>query len=141
MKKQHKNAAVIDVPDYKTLKEIIVHGTEMGGDKKMLVYLDKNKAEHIKTYNDEWKDMSEMATCYYLDGLTGKKRLLSSARTAMSGYAATMLRSSAAISRYRWTASCRQRILRISSSAANATLLFIPINMRLWSRNSSRTPQ
>lgn len=67
MKKQHKNAAVIDVPDYKTLKEIIVHGTEMGGDKKMLVYLDKNKAEHTKTYNDEWKDMSEMATCYYLE--------------------------------------------------------------------------
>ena len=75
MKKQHKNAAVIDVPDYKTLKEIIVHGTEMGGDKKMLVYLDKNKAEHTKTYNDEWKDMSEMATCYYLDGLTGKKKI------------------------------------------------------------------
>ena len=49
MKKQHKNAAVIDVPDYKTLKEIIVHGTEMGGDKKMLVYLDKNKAEQTKT--------------------------------------------------------------------------------------------
>lgn len=43
MKKQHKNAAVIDVPDYKTLKEIIVHGTEMGGDKKMLVYLDKTR--------------------------------------------------------------------------------------------------
>ena len=75
MKKQHKNAAVIDVPDYKTLKEIIVHGTEMGGDKKMLVYLDKIKAEHTKTYNYEWKDMSEMATCYYLDDLTGKKKI------------------------------------------------------------------
>lgn len=75
MKKQHKNAAVIDVPDYKTLKEIIVHGTEMGGDKKMLVYLDKNKVEHTKTYNDEWHDMSEMATYYYLHGLCGKKKI------------------------------------------------------------------
>ena len=37
MKKQHKNRGDKNIPDYSTLKEIIVTGTKRGGDKKMFM--------------------------------------------------------------------------------------------------------
>ena len=41
-----------EVPTYKTIKEIVVVGTQKGGDKKQYMFLDKNKNECTRTFND-----------------------------------------------------------------------------------------
>ena len=50
MKKINPNAGNPNVPDYKTLKEIIVKGTESGGDMKQYAFTDKNKVEQTRTF-------------------------------------------------------------------------------------------
>ena len=43
MAKKHRNAGNANIPDYKTLKEIVVTGVEKGQDKRQYVFLDKDK--------------------------------------------------------------------------------------------------
>ena len=44
MAKKHINAGNANIPDYQTLKEIIVTGAQKGQDKRQFVFLDKNKS-------------------------------------------------------------------------------------------------
>ncbi len=64
-----------DSPEFETIKEIVVKGTEKGGDKKQFVFLDKNKEECTKTFNQTWEDISAIGTFFSLKGLSGKKKI------------------------------------------------------------------
>lgn len=75
LKKQHKNLGNQNIPTYKTIKEIVVKGTEMGGDKRQFVFLDKNKNECIRTFNQTWSEMSAIGTVFSVNGLNGKKKI------------------------------------------------------------------
>ena len=70
-----KKKAMVKVPTYKTIKEIVVVGTEKGGDKKQFMFLDKNKKECIRSFNETWSEMSALGTCFNLRGLNGKKKI------------------------------------------------------------------
>lgn len=70
-----KNASgFYDVPDLKTLKEIIVYGTKTGGDKKQFVYLDAEKQERTKTFNETWREICGLGTYMYLRGINGGQK-------------------------------------------------------------------
>ncbi len=75
MKKQHKNMGNANIPTYKTIKEIVVKGTEMGGDKRQFVFLDKNKNECIRSFNQTWSEMSALGTLFSKKGLNGRKKI------------------------------------------------------------------
>lgn len=75
MKNKVSNMGDANIPTYKTLKEIIVKGTEVGGDKKQYVFLDKNKNECIRSFNQTWDEMSALGTYFSMNGLNGKKKI------------------------------------------------------------------
>ncbi|MBQ7121577.1 MAG: AMP-binding protein [Clostridia bacterium] len=75
MGKKHSNMGNANLPTYQTLKEIIVKGTEAGGDKRQYVFLDKNKKECIRSFNDTWAEMSALGTLFINKGLNGKKKI------------------------------------------------------------------
>lgn len=75
MKKQHKNMGNTNIPTYKTIKEIVVKGTEMGGDKRQFVFLDKNKNECVRSFNQTWSEMSALGTLFSIKGLNGRKKI------------------------------------------------------------------
>ncbi|MBQ6930840.1 MAG: AMP-binding protein [Clostridia bacterium] len=69
MKKINPNAGNPNVPDYKTLKEIIVKGTESGGDMKQYAFTDKNKVEQTRTFNQTWREICGIGTYFHSLGL------------------------------------------------------------------------
>lgn len=75
MKKKYSNMGNANIPTYQTLKEIIVKGTEVGGDKKQYVFLDKDKNECTRSFNDTWAEMTALGTYFSLNGLNGKKKI------------------------------------------------------------------
>ena len=75
MGKKHSNMGNANLPTYQTLKEIIVKGTEAGGDKRQYVFLDKNKKECIRSFNDTWAEMSALGTLFINKSLNGKKKI------------------------------------------------------------------
>ena len=75
MKKQSSNLGNKNIPNYLTIKEIVVKGTKVGGDKKQFVYLDSDKKECTTTYNQTWRQISSIGTFYYIKGLNGKKKI------------------------------------------------------------------
>lgn len=75
MKKQHKNLGNVNIPEYNTIKEIVVKGTQMGGDHKQFVFLDKNKNECERTFNQTWDETNAIGTFFNLKGLNGKKKI------------------------------------------------------------------
>ncbi len=75
MDKQHKNLGNKNIPEYNTIKEIVVKGTQMGGDKKQFVFLDKNKNECTRTYNQSWSEISSLGTFFALKGLKDHKKI------------------------------------------------------------------
>lgn len=75
MKKQHKNLGNKNIPEYGTIKEIVVKGTQMGGDKKQFVFLDKNKNECTRNYNQSWREISSLGTFFALKGLDRQKKI------------------------------------------------------------------
>ncbi len=74
---KNKNAAMVnpDSPEFETLKEIIVIGTEKGGDKKQFVFLDKDKNECERTFNQTWDEISAIGTMLSVRGLADKKKI------------------------------------------------------------------
>lgn len=62
-----------NIPELKTLKEIIQYGTDKGKDKKQFIYLDKNEVEHTKSFNDVMRDICGLGTYMFLHGVKGKK--------------------------------------------------------------------
>ena len=69
MKKVSPNAGNPNVPDYKTLKEIIVKGTRSGGDMKQYAFTDKNKVEQTRTFNQTWREICGIGTYFHSLGL------------------------------------------------------------------------
>lgn len=70
-----RNVGDKTIPNYETVKEIIVKGTEKGGDKRQIVFLDKNKRECKRTYNQTWREISALGTFFWLNGLDGQKKI------------------------------------------------------------------
>lgn len=62
-------------PDYNTVKEIIVTGVKKGGDKRQFVFLDKNKKECERSFNQTWNEIAAIGTFFYGRGLNGKKKI------------------------------------------------------------------
>ncbi|MBQ2847572.1 MAG: AMP-binding protein [Clostridia bacterium] len=75
MKKKNMKSANANLPTYKTIKEIVVVGTENGGDKRQYVFLDKNKNECVRSFNQTWSEMSALGTFFNKKGLNGKKKI------------------------------------------------------------------
>ena len=75
MKKQHKNRGDKNIPDYSTLKEIIVTGTKRGGDKKMFMYHDKHKNMCEINYNHMWHNIVGLGTYFKFLGLAKQKKI------------------------------------------------------------------
>ena len=75
MKKQHKNFGNPNIPDYSTLKEIIVTGTKRGGDKKMVMYLDREKNMCEMNYNQMWRKICGLGTYFKSLGLVEHKKI------------------------------------------------------------------
>ena len=75
MKKKNINLGNTNLPTYRTLKEIIVEGTKVGGDKRQFVFLNKNKEECERSFNQTWAEMSALGTCFSINGLNGKKKI------------------------------------------------------------------
>ena len=63
----------MDVPDFKTMREIIEYGHENGKDKKQYIYLETAKKERIKTFNEVWYDTTGLGQYLYKHGMSGKK--------------------------------------------------------------------
>ena len=78
MKKVHKNEVKVVIPEYETIREIIVKGTAAGGDKKQFMFLDKHKNMQEINYNQSWKLISSLGTYFFSKGLKNgsKSRLL-----------------------------------------------------------------
>ena len=75
MKKQHKNLGNPNIPDYSTLKEIIVTGTKRGGDKRMVMYLDREKNMCELNYNQMWRKICGLGTYFKSLGLVEHKKI------------------------------------------------------------------
>ncbi len=76
MKKvQSSNMGNADIPEYYTLREIIEKGTQVGGDKKQFVFLDKEKNECMRTYNQSWHEMKCLGTFYAKNGLVSQSKI------------------------------------------------------------------
>ena len=58
-----------------TLKEIITYGTEKGQDKLQFVFLDKDKQEDRRSFNQTWDEITALGTYYYLHGITKGKKI------------------------------------------------------------------
>ena len=76
-----KNNIAIDpefvrqISKLQTLKEIIQFGTKKGGDKLQFIFLDKDKKEDRRTFNQTWDEITALGTYYYLQGITKGKKI------------------------------------------------------------------
>lgn len=75
MKKNHGNMGNANIPTYKTIKEIVVSGTKSGADKRQYVFLDKNKKECERSFNQTWNEISAVGTFFSINGLNGRKKI------------------------------------------------------------------
>jgi len=83
-----------NIPTYQTLKEIIVKGTEMGGDKKQFAFKDKNKVEQTRTFNQTWREICGIGTYYHILGLVDHAKIAIVAENSydwMVAYYATLM--------------------------------------------------
>ncbi|MBQ2973207.1 MAG: AMP-binding protein [Clostridia bacterium] len=74
-KKTHKNQVKVTIPEYQTIREIIVKGTAAGGDKKQFMFLDQNKELKEINYNQTWKRISRLGTYFFSKGLKNGKKI------------------------------------------------------------------
>lgn len=74
-KKMHKNEVKVVIPEYETIREIVVKGTAAGGDRKQFMFLDKNKEMKEINYNQTWKLISYLGTYFFSKGLKGGKKI------------------------------------------------------------------
>lgn len=75
LKKKQNSICNVKVPEYSTVKEIVVKGTKAGGDKRQFVFLDKNKNECERSFNQTWSEMSALGTFFNKKGLNGSKKI------------------------------------------------------------------
>lgn len=70
-----KKEVYYQIPEYTTIKQIIVEGTKNGGDKLQFQFLDKNDVEQTSTFNMTWEKVKGLGTYLYSIGLDGKKKI------------------------------------------------------------------
>lgn len=75
MKRKTAGVVKIDIPEYSTVKEIVVKGTLAGGDKTQFVFLDKNKNECRRTFNQTWNEINALGTFFRIKGLVSGKKI------------------------------------------------------------------
>ncbi len=68
-------AFVKEIQQLKTLKDIIVYGTKKGQDNLQFVFLDKDKKEDRRSFNQTWDEITALGTYYYLHGITAGKKI------------------------------------------------------------------
>ncbi len=68
-------AFVKEIQQLKTLKDIIVYGTKKGQDNPQFVFLDKDKKEDRRSFNQTWDEITALGTYYYLHGITAGKKI------------------------------------------------------------------
>ena len=68
-KKAHKNQVKVHIPEYQTIREIVFKGTEMGGDNKQFMFLDRNKQLQEINYNQTFRLIRTLSTYFYSKGL------------------------------------------------------------------------
>ncbi len=73
--KKKVNAANANSPTYSTVKEIVVTGAAKGGDKRQFVFLDKNKKECERSFNQTWAEINAIGTFFSVKGLNGQKKI------------------------------------------------------------------
>lgn len=66
---------VEEILKLRTLKEIIEYGTKKGGDKRQFIFLNADKKEEERSFNQTWDEITALGTFYYLRGLDGKKKI------------------------------------------------------------------
>lgn len=89
-----KKAKIAQIPELKTVKEIILYGTKKGGDKKQFIYHDKKRVEHTTTFNNTWKCVESVAQYFYDNAMTGKKKIAILSENSFEwivGYYATII--------------------------------------------------
>lgn len=64
-----------DIPEYETIKEMIVKGMEVGGDKREFDYEDRDGNPQSATFRMTWERVSALGTYFYLKGIDGKKKI------------------------------------------------------------------
>ncbi len=67
--KKSLNSGNPNIPDYETLKQIIVEGTQRGGDLRQYGFLDKNRKECVRTYNETWREICGIGPFFFSKGL------------------------------------------------------------------------
>ncbi len=73
--KKKVNMANANSPTYSTIKEIVVTGVAKGGDQKQFVFLDKNKKECERSFNQTWAEINAIGTFFNVKGLNGQKKI------------------------------------------------------------------
>ena len=73
--KKKVNMANANSPTYSTIKEIVVTGVAKGGDKRQFVFLDKNKKECERSFNQTWAEINAIGTFFSIKGLNGQKKI------------------------------------------------------------------
>ena len=68
-------AFIKEIKELKTLKDIIIYGTKKGQDKLQFVFLDKDKKEDRRSFNQTWDEITALGTYYYLHGITAGKKM------------------------------------------------------------------
>lgn len=68
-KKVHKNQATVTIPDYMTIREIVLKGTEVGGNNKQFMFLDRNKNLCESNYNETFFRIRTLSTYFHSKGL------------------------------------------------------------------------
>lgn len=94
MKKKNSNLGNPNIPSYSTLKEIIVKGTQSGGDMKQYAFLDKNKVEQSRTFNQTWREICGVGTYFHSIGLENHAKIAIVAENSfdwMLAYYATLM--------------------------------------------------
>lgn len=94
MAKKNRNLGNPNLPTYTTLKEIIVKGTEMGGDKKQFAFIDKNKVEQSRSFNQTMREMCGIGTYFKNLGLVNQSKIAIVAENSydwMIAYYATLM--------------------------------------------------
>ena len=66
---------VNEIQGLKTLKDIIIYGTNKGGDKRQFAFLDSEKNVSERSFNETFDEITALGTYYYLSGFDGKKKI------------------------------------------------------------------
>ena len=73
--KKHKNAVKVEIPEYQTIREIVLEGTKRGGDNKQFMFLDRNKQLQEINYNQTFYRIRTLSTYFYSKGLRDGKKI------------------------------------------------------------------